>query len=156
MICSPFCLCLAPLSAHYICTQVIPCISHRSRLSSAELILPGSFNALRVCFMATHPLLDHNVPLTGRCFCKGRRTFQRCSGPFRDFLPGVGSMPDSNSLGILRGPSMRTGMPRGEHRSVRSWQNPLWLLRLPQREEGRQLIEIRRRNGMLDAHLKTE
>ena len=156
MIRSPFCLCLASLSARYICTRVIPRISHRSRLSSAELILPGSFNALRVCFMATHPLLDRNVPLTGRCFCKGRRTFQRRSGPFRDFLPGAGSAPDSDSLGILRGPSTRMGTPRGKHRSIRSWQNPLQLLRLPQREEGRQLIEIRRRNGMLDARLETE
>ena len=156
MIRSLFCLCLAPLSAHYICMQVIPRISHRSRLSSAELILLGSFNALRVCFMATHPLLDRNVPLTGRCFCKGRRTFQRRSGPFRDFLPGAGSVPDSDSLGILRGPSTQTGIPRGEHRSVSSWQNPLQLLCLPQREEGRQLIEIRRRNRMLDTCLETE
>jgi hypothetical protein len=124
MIRSPFCLCLAPLSARYICTQVIPRISHRSRLSLAELILPGSFNALRVCFMATHPLLDRNVPLTGRCFCKGRRTFQRRSGPFRDFLPGAGSAPDSDSLGILRGPSTRTGTPSGEHARAQKRKQP--------------------------------
>jgi paired amphipathic helix protein Sin3a len=31
------------------------------------------------------------------------------SSAFRDFLPGAGSVPDSDSLGMLRGPSMRTG-----------------------------------------------
>jgi hypothetical protein len=41
-------------------------------------------------------------------------------------------------------------------RSGSNRQNPLRFLRLPQREEGRQPIEIRRRNGMLGARLETE
>lgn len=39
------------------------------------------------------------------------------SSAFRDFLPGAGSAPDSDSLGMLRGPSMRTGTLSGEGRA---------------------------------------
>jgi hypothetical protein len=42
-------------------------------------------------------LLDPNVLLTGRSLCKDAPDL---SSAFRDFLPGAGSAPDSDSLGI--------------------------------------------------------
>ena len=37
------------------------------------------------------------------------------SSAFRDFLPGARSVPDFDSLGMPRGPSMRTGTPSGDN-----------------------------------------
>ena len=46
------------------------------------------------------------------------------SSAFRDFLPSAGSAPDSDSLGMLRGPSMRTGTLSGEHARAQKRKQP--------------------------------
>ncbi|KAI9451486.1 hypothetical protein F5148DRAFT_1378838 [Russula earlei] len=46
------------------------------------------------------------------------------SSAFRDFLPGAGSVPETDSLGVLRGPSARTGTPSGEHTRAQKRKQP--------------------------------
>ena len=46
------------------------------------------------------------------------------SSAFRDFLPGAGGVPDSDGLGMLRGPSMRTGALSGEHARAQKRKQP--------------------------------
>jgi paired amphipathic helix protein Sin3a len=46
------------------------------------------------------------------------------SSAFRDFLPGAGSAPDADGLGMLRGPSTRTGTPSGEHARAQKRKQP--------------------------------
>jgi paired amphipathic helix protein Sin3a len=43
---------------------------------------------------------------------------------FRDFLPGAGAAQDSDSLGMLRGSSTRTGTPTGEHARAQKRKQP--------------------------------